>query len=628
MKRLGALALIAGLFSASCSGHSGSSLIPAAGGGGGQPSTLGTHTVRQASMLAAPTGWATTGTLAVTPASASDLGVLPATQTLTIHAVLQLRSVDQLKSAVAQRQIVPRGTFMTTYAPTSDQVAQVKSYLQAQGFSNVVAAPNNLLVSATGTAASVAKAFNTEIHGFAQNGATVFANTQPAYVPQALAGTVIAILGLNNAQAAAAGPHKTKPTPTPLPTATPVPTPTPVPATPTPSPTPTPTPAPVADSCTVNAQGLCPRFYDPDTFELAYDASGMPAATGTSVAIMTEGQLSGAIADFRQNETAFNLPQEPVTIVPVEPMSSDTGGNDEWTLDMTYSQALAGNVKQLYLYNFASLADSDIVLGFNKWVTDDVAQVGNSSFGGCEAFPYQDGAMLAADEILVEAASQGQTMFVSTGDTGGFCGIAGVPPNGGVGGAPLIEWPAASPYVVAVGGTDLFSNPDGTYLGEDAWQSGGGGISQFEYSPYWESPTQPIGTTAVGYSFRGVPDIAMDAGLETGAELYTSGSAANGSCTPCITGGTSLASPLAAGAYARIQSAHGNAIGFGAPAFYSISMKNASPSQTSGGPPPTQLVGGFHDVLTGTNGDYTAAPRFDYTTGMGSLDVVKTNAQL
>ena len=64
-----------------------------------------------------------------------------------------------------------------TYGPTAAEVAQVTSYLQSQGLSNVTVEPNNLLVSATGTAANVSKAFNTTLHGFTLNGATVFANT-------------------------------------------------------------------------------------------------------------------------------------------------------------------------------------------------------------------------------------------------------------------------------------------------------------------------------------------------------------------------------------------------------------------------------------------------------------------
>jgi len=532
-----------------------------------------------------------------------------------------MRNVDQIKAAVAARQIVSRSAFLANYAPTSDQVAQVVSYLQAQGFSNVSAAPNNLLVEGTASASAVQKAFNTTIHNFTQNGAPVHANISPAYVPQALSGTVLAVLGLDNAQAAKVHPQKNPaPSPTPAPPATPVPTPAP-----TATPTPTPVPSPTPDSCTKNVNtttgtAVCPRFYDPATYALAYNVGTVTPATNTAVAIMTEGQLSTAISDFRDNEVHFGLPQVPISIVQVQPMSADTSGNGEWTLDMTYSTGMANNVKTLYLYNFKSLSFSDIVAGYNKWVTDNVAPVGNSSFGGCEAFAYVTGAMLVSDQILVEAAAQGQTMFASSGDSGGYCGVAGAPPNGVPGGAPLVEWPAASPYVVAVGGSDLFSNPDGSYLGESAWEAGGGGISQFEYSPYWESGVQPLSSTPVGLTFRGVPDVAMDASLETGALIYEGG-------VRYITGGTSLASPLAAGAYARFQTAHNNTLGFGAIPFYAIYTKyQGAPSSMSAGPPPTQVIGGFHDILAGTNGSYTAAPKYDYTTGLGSFDITKTNA--
>ena len=77
-----------------------------------------------------------------------------------------------------------------------------------------------------------------------------------------------------------------------------------------------------------------------------------------------------------------------------------------------------------------------------------------------------------------------------------------------------------------------------------------------------------------------------------------------------------------------MQSAHGNALGFAPIHFYHIYQNNPNASETSSGPPATQLVGGFHDILSGTNGDYTALPRYDYTTGLGSFDVVKTNAQI
>ncbi|HEY9181300.1 MAG TPA: S53 family serine peptidase [Candidatus Baltobacteraceae bacterium] len=626
MKRLAAAALAVGIITTSCSGH-GSSALPTIPGSSGGPSTMGVHTTRAAaSVVDVPLGFATTATGAVTGlVGVTDNGALPATQTLTVHVALQLHNADQLKQSVAAGQITPRSTFMSTYAPTAADVQQVTNYLQSQGFTNISVQPNHILIDATGTVATIEKAFSTQMESYSDSsGLPIYANTKPAYIPQALAGTAIAILGLNDVQMQKPSPKsggKAKNTPTPAPTSTPSPTPAP-----TATPTPAPTPVPTADACTegVNAEGLCPRFFDPASIELAYDAANAPTGANTSVAIFTEGDPAQAISDFRWNEQVYNLRQVPVNVVQVEPMTTDTSGNGEWVLDMTAVQGLATDVKRIDLYNFASLSDSDIVTAYNKWVIDNTDPIGNSSFGGCEIFPYQDGAMLAADEVLVEAASQGQTMFVSTGDNGGYCNNF-VDTNGAPGGAPMVEWPAASPYVAGVGGTDLFSNADGTYLGETAWEAGGGGLSQFEYGPYWETSAQPVNSVGA-VTMRGLPDIAMDASIETGYLVYSSAAAANGSCTPCIEAGTSLASPLAAGAYARMQSAHGNSLGFAPIRFYKIYANNPNSSELSAGPPPTSLVGGFHDILSGSNGAYTALTRYDYTTGLGSFDVVKTNA--
>ena len=609
MQKLLFAAVAVGLISASCSGRDGAGAIPSAAVPNSGPAKIGAHTTRAKHPRLIPSGWAATGTGALNLSGASNVAEVPANQRITVRVGMQLRNVDQLKSAIAGGTILSPSAFAAAYGPTAGQVTQVENYLRAQGLTEISVAPNNLIVSGTGTPAQIASAFDTKLQSFTlSDGVSYYGNSQPAFVPQSLAGSVVAVLGLNNAPAAKTQHHRSKGTPSPAPV-----------------PTATPTPSPSSQPCTASEEGVCARFYDPPSFQIVYDAANAPTAANTSIAIMTEGQLSTAIADFRTNEQKFGMPQVPVSIVQVGAQSSDTSGNGEWTLDMTYSTGIAAKVKMLYVYNFPSLSDADMVMGYNRWVTDDVAPIANSSFGGCEAFPYTDGAMLVADEVLVQAAAQGQTMFASTGDNGGYCNNL-VDTNGAPGGAPMVEYPAASPYAVAVGGTDLFSNPDGTYLGETGWEAGGGGNSLFEYSPSWESPTQPVGTTPAGYSFRGLPDVAMDASLETGALLWESGSAVNGSCTPCTTGGTSLASPLAAGSYARMQSSHGNALGFAAIRFYKIYASNPSASETSGGPPPTQLVGGFHDILAGSNGIYPAAPRYDYVTGMGSFDVVKTNA--
>ncbi|MDB5069955.1 MAG: peptidase [Candidatus Eremiobacteraeota bacterium] len=606
MIRLAALAAATGLATASCSGGHGAGSLPPTGSRAATVapsslSSLGARTTRSKS-IAAPAGWAATATDAIAPANASDLGALDGARPINVVLGLQMRNADAVKSAIAAGQRISRSAFVSQYAPSSDQVAAATSYLQAQGFTNVRATPNNMLVTASATAAAVQKAFNTTLHGFSVSGKTYFANTTPAFVPASLGGNVVAVLGLTNVPGLKGGPLRRQLSPQDA-------------IFPRQS---QPTPC-TQNVNTTTGTPVCPRFYDPQTYNITYHATTVTPAGNTEVAIFAVGDPSIAIADFHDNSSRFGLAQDPVNVINVGTPSSDISGNGEWTLDMTYTQAMAFDVKQIDLYVAPSFAYSDLTLALNKWASDDVAPVMNASVGGCEVFPYQSGDMLVGDMILAEAAVQGQTLFASTGDTGGYCGVAGVPPNGGVGGAPLVEYPASSPYAVAVGGTDLFSNVDGSYLGEQAWQSGGGGLSQFEYSPSWEQGVQPVGTTPAGYSFRGVPDIAYDAALETGALLWQGG-------TQYITGGTSLASPLAAGTYARMQNAHAGTLGFAAPVLYHT-FATSTAAQIAG-PPATELIGPFHDVLQGTNGLYTALPKYDYTTGIGSIDVARLSAAL
>jgi len=602
MKKISVLALVAGLAAAACSSHGNTALTPSGSnpsqmGSGRSPQSLSTSGVSQFGMQSMkaqalavpPAGWASTATLPITPANASDLGALSPSQSITVRVGLQLRNVDQLKQAIAGGQEIDPGSFNAAYAPTTTQVNAVTAYLSSQGFSNISVEPNNVIVSASASAANVSKAFNTSLDSFSQNGSTIYANTAPAYVPASLSGTVVAVLGLNNAQAM-------KPTPK--------------------------QPTPCSFFGVGTPAQACLRFYDPSTYSIAYDAGKTPTGHATNVAIMTEGSLTQSISDFRLNEQQFNLPQANIKIVPVGLPSTDTAGATEWTLDMTYSTGMAGAVQQLYLYNTTSLTDSDIALMYSRWATDDLSKIGNSSFGGCEFFSFLDGSMVIMDEILAQGAVQGQTMFVSSGDSGSFCGVA-ASANGVPAGAPFVEYPAASPYSNAVGGTDLFTNADGTYKGETAWEAGGGGISQFEYSPYWETAVQPVDNAG---SFRGVPDVAMDAALETGALLW-GGQATNGSCTPCVTGGTSLASPLSAGVWARLQTAHGNHLGFAPLRLYHNFTSHAA-GAVQIGPPAWQPDGGFHDILNGANGLYQALPGYDYTTGLGSFDIAIMNAQI
>ncbi len=365
--------------------------------------------------------------------------------------------------------------------------------------------------------------------------------------------------------------------------------------------------------CLVPGVPACVRSYAPADYWRAYDVGSVPAASGVNVAIMTEGDVSGAVADFRVNEQNAGLSQVPVVVKPVGAASSDTAGNDEWTLDMFASSGMAGAVNTLYLYDTTSLSDADIAAEYNAWVSDDIAPVGNSSFGGCEFGPVLDGSLAMIDQILMQGAAQGQTMFASSGDTGSFCSVG--TPNGVPAGVPEVEYPAASPYVVAVGGTTLVTTAAGAYQGEVSWYAGGGGVSTFEAAPAWESGVQPTGSLR-----RGVPDVAMDGDPNTGMSIYTASTGAT------AIGGTSLSSPLAAGVWARMIQTHGS-LGFAAPRLYhSFSATSAGSPLLAA--PPTIPHGGFHDVIAGVNGAFSSTPGYDYNTGLGTFDVSAINGAL
>ena len=341
--------------------------------------------------------------------------------------------------------------------------------------------------------------------------------------------------------------------------------------------------------------------------QTAYDVGSTPTGSKTPIAIFAEGDVTGVISDLRLAETANALPQVPVKVETVGLASPDTSGADEFDMDTQYSSGMASTVSTLYIYAATSMSDSDLALSFNRFAAQKLARAGSASFGECEIFAYLDGSMVADDNSFLEAAAQGQTVFASSGDTGSAC-IVGTGENGVPGeGLPMVEYPASSPYVLGAGGTTLLTNSNGTWNDEITRCAGGGGLSQFEASPYWQSTVNTLSTLG-----KGVPDISMDADPERGVSIWLDGT------EQCCYGGTSLFSPLSLGVWARLQSAHKNKLGFAGPVLYIGAV--ALPSVAS----PV----GFHDIIVGANGLYTALPGYDLTTGLGSFDVSKAKASM
>lgn len=98
-----------------------------------------------------------------------------------------------------------------------------------------------------------------------------------------------------------------------------------------------------------------------------------------------------------------------------------------------------------------------------------------------------------------------------------------------------VEFPVASRYVTAVGGTTLNLTSSNTYLSESAWSSGGSGCSAYISKPSWQTDT--------GCANRTVADVAADADPNIGAAVYDS-VRYQGQSGWFQVGGTGLASPL------------------------------------------------------------------------------------
>jgi len=564
---------------------------------------------------AAP-GWTNTATHPVLFPNATDLGKVANSMPLRLVVGLTMRDKagainlvhreHNPHDAMYHKTVTP-AQFTAAFNPSGTQVNAVAAYLVAQGFKQVSAEPNNLMITATTTAGQASAAFNTDIHAFNFAGQILYGNIKTAQVPEYIGGTVAAVLGLNNLQAHTFAVRSARTFAT----------------------------SPPPDACFgpgVPYPGgtACLRGYTAHDFQSAYSGldyttrkgnhnyDGKNSTTGyaDSIAVFAQGNLAAVLPDLRTYEKANGLPQIPYSIVPVGIPSPDTAGVVEWDLDSQSSTGIAQKVKHLYMYDTTSLTDSDTGLEFNRFVTQNIAREGNASFGECEVFPYIDGAMLVDDEVFLQGAAQGQTVFVSSGDNGSGCPVlvsTGVPASG-----PFeASYPASSPYVVGVGGTTLLSDSTtAAYAGEKAWEGSGGGPSQFENEPYFQKGlTNPVADAA---GLRQVPDVAMDADPNTGALIYNMGKLIQ-------VGGTSLASPLTMGVYARLMTSHGDEMGFASPNLYYeyIAFPAPTPPAVPTGPVgfETNLVGGFHDIYVGTNGAFTALPRYDLVTGLGSLDI-------
>jgi subtilase family serine protease len=247
------------------------------------------------------------------------------------------------------------------------------------------------------------------------------------------------------------------------------------------------------------------------------------------------------------------------------------------------------------------------------------------SYGVCESqvSPYTASRTLVERQLTATAAL-GITVVVAAGDTGSSACARGVSASKltAADKQPQTSWPATSPWVLAVGGTNLTLTDQNAIASSGPWNDtaypppfqktagGGGGQSTFEARPWWQ-PAQPFASS----KYRMVPDLAAFADESPGYPIVCSsgvqGCSGSGQ-TIAFVGGTSAAAPLVAGMVALwTQQAQAQGLprpGFVPPLLYTMAQRSPQ---------------AFLDITTGTNAvfggsSYPAGAGFDLASGWGS----------
>jgi len=311
--------------------------------------------------------------------------------------------------------------------------------------------------------------------------------------------------------------------------------------------------------------------YSPQDIRRYY---GLPSSGGAyAIAIVDAFNDSSALKDFNHFSGQYGLPKETSTnrlastnkVFQVVYASGskpvyNTGWSQEESLDIEWAHAMAPSAK-IYLVEARTNALNDLFEAIVKANNLPGVKEISMSWGGSE-FSGEAG----YDPYLQQS---GIVYFAASGDYG-----AGT------------QYPSASPFVVACGGTTIHSDSQSHFLSETGWSGSGGGVSYYEAKPSFQ-----IGVSHTG-ARRSVPDVSAIADPNTGVSLFWNG-------YWFTVGGTSVSSPTLAG----IANLAGH---FRASSYAENSVIYADLANYAD----------FKDITSGNNG-FPCRTGWDFVTGVG-----------
>ncbi len=499
--------------------------------------------------------------------------------------------------SASYRQWLSPEEYAQRFGVSDADVGKITHWLEGQGLQVLNVARGRNWIAVSGSAAQVETAFRTEIHSYAVEGETHYANATEPSVPAAFSSVVRGVRGMND--------FRLKP------------------------------------RARVKAQHTSPDYTSrgshnlaPDDLATIYDIAPLYTAgiDGTGQKIAIAGQSEVNVSDISAFRSMFNLPANTPQMVLVPGsknpgVQSASGDLAESDLDLEWSGAVARNATIIFVYS------GDALTSVQYAIDQKLAPVVSVSYGACE-LETPSSEVSAFQQWAQQANAQGMTWLAASGDDGAAdCGDT---QNPGL----AVDLPGSVPEVTSVGGTEFVegsgsywnstNNANGasvlSYIPETTWNdsaedgtpsASGGGTSVRFSKPSWQNAPGVPSDNA-----RHVPDVSLNASADhDGYVVYTGGSMQ-------IYGGTSVPAPSFAGMILLLNQSLGTGgVGNINPNLYALAPAGWS-------------SGMFHDVATGNNTvtipcpkrsptcgttpvGYSAGAGYDQATGLGSVDAYK-----
>ena len=456
-----------------------------------------------------------------------------------------------------QRTYLSREEFTRRYGASEEDLEKVRTFAAEYGLKVVSEDPASRVVKLNGTVEAFNNSFGVNLRRFQNSSGEFRGRTGVLTIPADLESVVEGVFGLDNRPQASAHFRLRK------------------------------------KGTGVDAQAAT-LSYSPLQVAKAYGFPAGVTGAGQCIAII---ELGGGYntSDLNAFFSSLGIPPPSVTVVSVDgatnqPTGDSNGPDGEVELDIEVAGAIAPGAK-IATY-FAPNTDQGFIDAVTTAVHDRTLNpsIISISWGGPES-SWTAQSRNALNSACEDASTMGVTILAASGDNGAS--------DGSSSGAPTVDFPSASPYVVGCGGTKLTISAGGI-ASEVAWNeisagegATGGGVSEVFPLPAYQQ-TAKVPTAPNGFVGRGVPDVSGDADPETGYNVVVDGQQA-------VVGGTSAVAPLWAGLLALINESLGTNVGFINPLLYSVKVESA-----------------FHDITAGNNGSYSAAPGWDACTGLGS----------